>query len=308
MFETQKISIVREIHAETLQKQAVKLFVKRDDLLDPLISGNKYRKLKYNLLNARSSGYDTLLTFGGAYSNHIHAVAAAGNKFGFKTIGIVRGESVKPVNSTIKDARQLGMQLKFISREAYRQKGDKQFLSMLDKEFGPFYCIPEGGANLPAIQGCEEIVNELNNAQYQYICCACGTGCTLAGLICGLQGDHHVLGFPVVKGGTYLTRDIKKWIKARSGKQFSNWQLISDYHFGGFVRWNLDLVHFINAFRAEHRIMLDPLYTGKMFYGIFDLIEKGFFERGSKILAVHTGGLQGIRGFNQRFGHLIDSN
>lgn len=271
----------------------VTLYVKREDAIHPFVSGNKYRKLKYNLLEAEKLGYKTLLTFGGAFSNHIAAVASAGQFMGFKTIGVIRGDELKDTvndNATLHFAQQSGMQFEFVSREAYRGKTSDLFIKKLKTKFGNFYLIPEGGTNTLAIKGCEEILNE-DDRVFDYICCAVGTGGTISGLINCSKPGQQVLGFPALKGD-FLQQDISKFALK------TNWELETDYHFGGYAKINAELITFINQFKKEYGIPLDPVYTGKMMFGIFDLIEKGYFPKESKILAIHTGGLQGITGMN----------
>ncbi|MFI0430507.1 1-aminocyclopropane-1-carboxylate deaminase/D-cysteine desulfhydrase [Mariniflexile sp. HMF6888] len=271
----------------------VTLYVKREDAIHPFVSGNKYRKLKYNLLEAEKLGYKTLLTFGGAFSNHIAAVASAGQLMGFKTIGVIRGDELKEAvndNTTLHFAQQSGMQFEFVSRESYREKTSDLFIKKLKTKFGDFYLIPEGGTNTLAIKGCEEILNE-DDRGFDYICCAVGTGGTISGLINCSKPSQQVLGFPALKGD-FLTQDISKFALK------TNWELKTDYHFGGYAKINAKLITFINQFKKDYAIPLDPIYTGKMMFGIFDLIEKGYFPKESKILAIHTGGLQGITGMN----------
>ncbi|MDD7888178.1 1-aminocyclopropane-1-carboxylate deaminase/D-cysteine desulfhydrase [Flavivirga sp. 57AJ16] len=284
-------SINQQISAP--DNKGVELFIKREDEIHPFVSGNKYRKLKYNLLEAKKNGFKTLLTFGGAFSNHIAAVASAGNLLGFKTIGIIRGEELEDKifdNETLSFAKQNGMQFKFVSRRDYRDKTTEAFLAKLKEVFNDFYLIPEGGTNNLAIKGCEEILTEADNV-FDYICCAVGTGGTISGLINCSKPGQQVLGFPALKG-TFLRQDISKFV-ART-----NWDLITSYHFGGYAKINEALVTFINQFKKINGIPLDPVYTGKMMFGIFDLINKDYFEKGSKILVIHTGGLQGIKGMN----------
>ena len=273
----------------------VELFIKREDKLHPHISGNKYRKLKYNLIAAKEQKRDSLLTFGGAYSNHIAAIAAVGMEFGFKTIGIIRGEElINKIsdNPTLSFAQQCGMQLKFVSRSAYRDKNDPSFLTVLENEFGNFYKLPEGGTNDLAIKGCEEILTEKDN-NFDFVCVSVGTGGTISGLINTVRPHQKVLGFPALKGD-FLREEI------RSFTAKDNWQLILDYHFGGYGKINTDLITFINQFKEETGIPLDPIYTGKLLFGLVDLISSNYFKKGSKILAIHTGGLQGIRGMNMK--------
>ncbi|WP_111309032.1 1-aminocyclopropane-1-carboxylate deaminase/D-cysteine desulfhydrase [Confluentibacter sediminis] len=266
----------------------VELFIKREDQIHPFISGNKYRKLKYNIAEAKHLGFTKLLTFGGAYSNHIAAVAFAGKQFGFETLGIIRGNELEGKindNPTLTFSRDCGMQFKFVTREAYRN--DK----LIDK-FQDFYIIPEGGTNDLAIKGCEEILKE-SDMEFNYICTPVGTGGTISGLINCSQPSQQILGFPALKGA-FLQEDISKFVSKNT------WKLVSDYHFGGYAKINLELIRFINEFKEKHDIPLDPVYTGKMMFGIFDLIQKGYFPKGSKILAIHTGGLQGIEGMNSK--------
>lgn len=276
-----------------LHEKGVTLHIKREDTLHPLISGNKYRKLKYNLLEANKQGHHTLLTFGGAFSNHIAAVACAGQEQGFKTIGVIRGEELEnswPNNPTLQLAHDQGMQFHFVSRSDYRCKNDDSFLEKLETRFGGFYLLPEGGTNDLAVKGCEEILTE-SDAQFDIICCAVGTGGTMAGLINATNLHQTVLGFPALKGD-FLKEDIHTF--ARNDR----WKLVTDYHFGGYAKVDRDLVGFINQFRDETGIPLDPIYTGKMLFGIFDLVKQGVFPKNTQILAIHTGGLQGIKGMN----------
>jgi 1-aminocyclopropane-1-carboxylate deaminase len=251
------------------------LVIKREDQIHPIISGNKFRKLKYNLEEAKLKGFKTLLTLGGAFSNHIAAVAEVGKQFGFKTIGVIRGEELVDKieeNPTLKLAQQAGMNFKFVTREAYRNKTSKQFIEGLKQEFGDFYLIPEGGTNDLAIKGCKEILSELDK-DFNYICCSVGTGGTISGLINCSKPSQQILGFSALKGD-FLKEDIGKFVEKK------NWQLITEYHFGGYAKINEELISFINEFKSNFQIPLDPIYTGKMMYGIFDLMEKGFFLHG----------------------------
>jgi len=288
----------QQIVLKELEEFDISLFIKREDQIHPYISGNKYRKLKYNILQADKENKSTLLTFGGAYSNHICAVAFAGKEYGFKTIGIIRGDELQnnfdeviQKNSTLKFAHENGMRFEFISRNEYKKKTTKEFIDRLIKSYSDFYLIPEGGTNSFAVKGCEEILKE-DDRNYDIVCCAVGTGGTISGLINSATENQRILGFPALKGD-FLTKEINKYAIRKD-----NWSLITDYNFGGFGKINLDLVNFINQFFLETNISLDHIYTGKMMCGITDLIKKDFFEKGSKILAIHTGGLQGIEGMN----------
>ena len=271
----------------------IELVIKREDEIHPDISGNKYRKLKYNLIAAREQGFDTLVTFGGAYSNHIAATAAVGLKFGFKTIGIIRGEEIVDKiegNATLAFAQKCGMQFKFITRNLYREKENDTFLSTLKDELGNYYLIPEGGTNSLAIKGCEEILTK-EDKSFDYICTSVGTGGTISGIINSTEPHQKVIGFSSLKGD-FLKDEIAKWTTK------NNWELNTDFHFGGYAKINNELISFINNFKLATDVPLDPIYTGKMLYGIVDLAKNKVFKKGSKILAIHTGGLQGIAGMN----------
>lgn len=274
-----------DINHPLLKEHNVKLFVKRDDLIHPFISGNKWRKLKYNIEEMKRQKKDLLLTFGGAYSNHILAVAAAGNKFVFKTIGIIRGEKPAEMNPVLKKAEDLGMKLHYISREEYRRKETKELLKSLENTFGDFYLVPEGGANELGVKGCAEIIREIK-INYTYICCCCGTGTTLAGIAQSLAKDKKAIGFCVHKGGEGVEENTGKW----TGNS-NNYTLVNNYHFGGFAKSTNELKQFTDEFSMQTSIPVEPVYTAKMFFGIFDLVEKGFFKSGSVLVAIHTGGI-----------------
>jgi len=305
-------SPIQEINSSFLQKKAVRLFIKRDDLIHPQVSGNKWRKLKYNLLAAKAQHQTTLLTFGGAFSNHIYATAAAGKVFGFKTIGLIRGERIEPLNPTLAYAEKVGMKLHFISRSDYRRKEEIEYQKEIRTQFGNFFLIPEGGTNKSAIKGCTELVQEVKNQLNElpdYWCASCGTGGTLSGIITGLNGQKEILGFSALKGD-FHQKDIQGLLHKVSdtlkvSNTFENWQVNTDYHFGGYAKFKPELIDFINTFKKENNIQLEPIYTGKLFFGIYDLVKNNYFPRGSSILAVHTGGLQGIAGFNHRFNDII---
>ncbi len=297
---------IQKIESFVLKEKNIHLFIKREDLNHPTIQGNKFRKLKYNLAQAKADGKKTLLTFGGAFSNHIYATAAAGTAFGFSTIGIIRGEKPKNPNPTLLFAEKNGMQLHFISRSEYKEKQEPTFISQLKELFGDFYLIPEGGTNDLAIKGCEEIPAEVLEQKLgpDYYTLPVGTGGTITGIISGLakkNSNSKIIGFPSLKGD-FLKGEIEALLKS----PHTNWKLQTDYHFGGYAKHKPELISFINEFKELHNIPLDPIYTGKMMFGIFDLIKKGFFPRDSTILAIHTGGLQGIEGFNNRFGNILD--
>lgn len=277
-----------------LAEKGVELMVKREDLNHPVISGNKWRKLKYNLAEAKKQGQNRLLTFGGAYSNHIYATAGAGQAFGFETIGVIRGEEHLPLNPTLSFASKAGMHFHYMDRATYRKKSEESVIKLLKQQYGDFYLIPEGGTNALAIQGCEEIIKEID-MDYDYLCCPIGTGGTISGLISGLKGRSEILGFSSLKGD-FLHEEVVRLLK-QYGIHYTNWSINTDYHFGGYARIKPALINFIKDFEQNHQVPLDPVYTGKMMFGIYDLVQSGFFPEGTKIIAIHTGGLQGKAGF-----------
>ncbi len=273
----------------------ISLEIKREDLIHPFVSGNKFRKLKYNLLQAKKENKDTLLTFGGAFSNHIAAVAAAGKEHGFKTIGIIRGEELRNGfgdNPTLNFASNCGMQFDFISRDEYRKKTEQDFLAQLNEKWGDFYIIPEGGTNSLAVLGCQEILEE-SDADFDFICCSVGTGGTISGLINSSKLNQKIIGFPALNGD-FLKEEIRKFATNE------RWELIEDYTFGGYAKVNDELIEFMNSFYSENHIPLEPIYTGKMVFGVIDMIYKDYFPKDAKILMIHTGGLQGIDGMNMK--------
>ena len=282
-----------------MEEKGIELYIKREDEIHPFVSGNKFRKLKYNIQEAKKTNKNTLLTFGGAFSNHIVATAVAGYLTDFKTIGVIRGEELGldvsntlSKNTTLKNSYEHNMQFEFVSRELYRNKLEDSFINNLKEKYGDFYLIPEGGTNDLAIKGCEEILT-VSDAKFDYICCAVGTGGTISGVINTSSKQQKVIGFPALKGN-FLFDDIKKLTSK------SNWSLQTNYHFGGYAKYTDELIRFINDFNKDTGVLLDPIYTGKMMFGILDMINKNQFKKGSKILAIHTGGIQGIEGFNQK--------
>lgn len=281
-------------HYLPITKNGISIAIRREDLIHPFVSGNKYRKLKYNLLKAKEEGHAALLTFGGAFSNHIAAVAFAGKENGFKTIGIIRGDELRDKiaeNPTLQFAQENGMEFEFVSRAQYSDKENPEFIAELKHKFGNFYLIPEGGTNALAVKGCEEILTT-EDAQFDYICCAVGTGGTISGISNSALPHQKVLGFPALKGD-FLKEEIRKFATNE------NWELVADYHFGGYGKINRELIDFINNFNQNNNIPLDPVYTSKLVFGVLDKVEKDYFLPNSKILIIHTGGLQGIEGMNK---------
>jgi 1-aminocyclopropane-1-carboxylate deaminase len=296
---------LQQINSEIARHADVELYVLRLDLMHDLVNGNKWFKLKYNLLEAKKKNCITLLTFGGAYSNHIYATAAAGNVLGFRTIGVIRGEERLPLNPTLSFAVQQGMQLVYLNRESYRQRSTPALQEYLQQRFGEVFIIPEGGSNLNGVRGCTEIIGEaMPTAGYAYafnhICVACGTATTLAGIALSLHRGQRAIAFPVLKNGAFLAQEMESHLTnyLASGlpapySSPASWELVCDYHFGGYAKINDELLLFSQQFREQHGVPLDYVYTAKMFYGVMDLLQQGFFPKGDSLLLVHTGGLQG---------------
>ena len=261
----------------------IELDILRLDLLHPIISGNKFFKLKYPLKQALQEKREGILSFGGAYSNHLHALAFAANRAGLKSVGIIRGEKPSKLSATLEDCMAWRMQLQFVSRDAYRHKTDEEVLQQLQKEFPHYLIVPEGGSSAEGIKGAEEIYTHIGS-EYSHIAVAVGTATTLRGIAKRANAKQQVLGFSALKNAFPTYQPI------------AHEQLIQEYHFGGFAKHTPELKQFMNDFRQEHQVELDFIYTAKMMFGIFDLIQQGYFETGAKVLMVHSGGLQGNRG------------
>lgn len=292
---------VNKIESEFLHKNGVQLFVQREDLIHPIISGNKWRKLKYNVLKYKSGNYKSIITFGGTSSNHIAATASAGKLYNIPTIGIIRGEQKTELSHTLAFAKEQGMQIHYVNREKYKQKSTNIFLKELKQKFPQSMIIPEGGANKEGIIGCSEIT--AIHPDFDYVFSACGTGSTIAGIISTLKTHQNAIGIPVLKNAGFLFDDIDNHLKLISNKN-KNWNLNLDYHFGGYAKYKDELLDFINDFYNQFQIKLDPIYTGKMMFAIFDLISKKEISN-CKILAIHTGGLQGVHDFEKRYKKIL---
>lgn len=261
----------------------------RLDLIDPVISGNKIFKLHYFLEDAKNSSHKLIITFGGAYSNHLAATAFACKKAGLKCIGFVRGEKPKELSHTLLFCLENGMQLEFISRELYKEINEEKFHKELIKKYGDHTLIPEGGFSRKGANGAKLICKYFNSKNFSHVCCAVGTATTLAGLINGSNKETEILGFSVLKN----LNDIEERLSFLCVESSKKYSVIQDYHFGGYAKKNNKLISFINSFYDDNKIPLDFVYTGKMMYGVYDLIGKKYFPEGSNILTIHTGGLQG---------------
>jgi len=275
----------------------ITLDIRREDLIHPEISGNKFRKLKYNIIETLKKKYTTILTYGGAFSNHIYATAVVAKEYNLNAIGVIRGEEIEEKfiknpqhNPTLAYAYSCGMKLNFINREKYRLKEDQNEIDKLKNKYGDFYRIPEGGTNQNAVRGCEEILNKMDQ-KYDIIACCVGTGGTLAGLVNSSSSNQRILGFSALKGNSH--QEIDTYASK------NNYKIIQDTEFGGYAKSDERLVTFMNDFYLKYKIKLDPIYTGKMLYKLFKMIDEKDIEDHSKILAIHSGGLQGIKAFNK---------
>ena len=298
-------SPLQKLESDLLTEKQIDLWVKRDDLIHPTISGNKWRKLKWNIEKAKDNKKTTLLTFGGAFSNHIAAAAHACQENGLKSVGVIRGEKVEPLNSTLRKAEENGMQLHFISREDYNLKKNDDFILGLRNQFGNFHLVPEGGANYYGVMGCMEITKEFD-FEPDYLVTSAGTGTTASGLLMTAKQEQKVMVFSGLKGGDFLEKDIKHLINYTTYNEEDTAEVLqhlvlkTDYHFGGFAKITPELVQFVNVFHQQFQIPLDLIYTSKLFYGLFDGIRKNQFPPKTKIVALHTGGLQGNSGFEKQ--------
>ena len=292
-WESAPLTPLQKINDPLIAAFGVELYLKRDDLLHPQVSGNKWRKLKYNFLQAQQLGFNKIITFGGAYSNHIAATAAAGKALGVQTVGIIRGNELHShSNPTLSLAAANGMELIFVSREEYREKQN-----LIETYGNGSYPLPEGGSNDLAIKGVAEVVPEIIEQlgfRPTYLATALGTGGTFAGLCGQTNVETRVLGFAVLKNGQYLLDDINHWISQEQPFKNVSYEIFWDFHCGGYGKITPDLQHFMSYFEQETGILLDPTYTAKMLFWLYELIKRGdFFKAGDTIVALHTGGLQG---------------
>lgn len=302
MLHPQSVETVPLLHP-IFEEKKIEVSMLRLDQVHYPVSGNKFFKLKYNLEEAKNQGNSTILTFGGAFSNHIHATAAAAKALGFQSIGVIRGEDSDQENPTLAYARSQGMRLYFVSRDEYRNKNTEEFIAKLKGTFGDFYLIPEGGTNPLAIKGTSEILTQ-QHKEYTHICTSIGTGGTFAGLALGLKPKQTLMGFSSLKG-EFIREEVHHILSKNAIQSVGKLDINTNYHFGGYAKWTPELIDFIDWFWTEFRIPLDPIYTGKMVAGFFELAQKDQFAQGSKILLIHTGGLQGNPGFHHRTGILL---
>lgn len=279
-------SPLARLHDDRIEQHGVRLYLKRDDLIHPEMPGNKWRKLRHNLAAAREQGHTRLLTFGGAYSNHIQAVAAAGHYFGFLTVGVIRGEEHEQLNDSLAYAVSRGMRLTYLDRSTYRRKAEPSVLAALVDEFGPCFVVPEGGGNAHGVRGCLDVPAEIATT-FDVICCSCGTGGTLAGIAAGLSEKmHRAVGFAALKNGRFLEDEVQRLQREAFRSVTTNWSIDYDFHFGGYAKRTPALDEFIADFRARHGVILDWVYEAKMMYGLMFQMQHGVFPAGSVVVAV----------------------
>ncbi|AZZ96873.1 pyridoxal-phosphate dependent enzyme [Pseudoalteromonas sp. R3] len=289
-------SPLQQITAPELDTAGVSLHIKRDDLLHPTIQGNKWRKLKYNLKAMAVENKRALVTFSGPFSNHLYATAMACKQFNIQGHAVIRGPQLDLNNPTIRMASACGMTLHAVSRKEYRLRNEPEYLAQLEQQFPDTFVIPEGGSNHFALAGCKELAQSLPDSDY--VCCAVGSGGTLAGMLEGLAPDCQLLGIAVLKGAQYLRDDIQRLNPQASGR--TNWQLLCDHHEGGYGKFSAPLWQFCQRMRRDHALPLEPIYTGKLMFALWQLVAQGYFPRGSRIIAIHSGGLQGLDGLRYR--------
>ncbi|TRX52816.1 1-aminocyclopropane-1-carboxylate deaminase/D-cysteine desulfhydrase [Thalassomonas sp. M1454] len=299
-------SILSAIKHPVFEQKELNVFIKRDDLIHPIISGNKWRKLKHNLLQAKAENKNTIISFGGAFSNHIHALAYACKINDLNCIGIIRGEQQYQNNFTLSWAKHWGMQLKFVDRKTYKLRNDENYLQALQQQYPQAMIVPEGGSNTLALEGVAEVITELlQQVNYDYLLTPVGSGGTLAGLIKADSNQHKILGIAVLKQDGYLKDEVNKLLGTEHSK-FNNWQIMNDFHRGGYGKYKTEDASRILDFINTSGIPFEPVYSGKMILALLDLITQDYFPKGATIVLLHTGGIQGLGGMAER--GLIDAS
>lgn len=294
------LSTLQPISHPMFTRHKISVQVKRDDQIDKVISGNKWRKLKYNLLHAKAINAKGIITFGGSFSNHIHACALACKQQQLSAIGIIRGEEDNQDNYTLAWAKHWGMQLSFVDRKTYRLRNEKSYLQHLQQQYPDYLIVPEGGSNALALIGMAEVIDELNQqSEFDTLLSPVGSGGTLAGLISADKNQHKILGISVLKQDGYLVKQVNDLLPEHA-KAHTNWQLMSQYHGGGYAKFSSQDAQRIRSFSAVVGIDFEPVYSGKMILALLDLMSTGYFPAHHRIVLLHTGGLQGLAGMFER--------
>jgi 1-aminocyclopropane-1-carboxylate deaminase len=292
---------LERINLPIIQKANIALWIVRADLIHPLASGNKFYKLAPTLEYAKQRNIKHLVSFGGAFSNHIHALALSAQAHGFSSIGIIRGEPEYQNNPTLRDAKEAGMQLEFVDRKTYKRRYEQEYLQQLQQRYPNALIIPEGGSNQYAIEGCMQFAEEINSIiQPDIVTVAAGTGATVAGLACGTNAKQRTIAYAVLKDKT-LNQRIQGFI---NNQDETAKVTIEQADFGGYAKLNKELLDFILGWLDKTDILLDPIYTGKMGMRLMQQIKAAEYKQGTTIAMVHSGGLQGWRGMQQRVIHL----
>lgn len=291
-------SPLQQLNHPLFEQRQIQVFIKRDDLIHPIISGNKWRKLKGNLAQATATKKKGIISFGGAYSNHIHALAYACKQQGLKAVGIIRGEPHYQNNYTLIWARYWGMQLEFVDRQTYRQRHEQDYLTTLQNRYPDHLIVPEGGTNKLALSGVGEVIEELNKQiKYDTLMLPVGSGGTISGLIKADNNMHQIIGIAVLKQAEYLIDEMNALLEHHS---YSNWQLLTEFHRGGYAKFSANDCQRLTEFIAITGVPFEPVYSGKMVLALLDLVAQGYFPKHHKIVLIHTGGLQGLGGLIER--------
>jgi 1-aminocyclopropane-1-carboxylate deaminase len=294
------LSAIQTINHLVFKQHKISVQIKRDDQIDKVISGNKWRKLKHNILHAKAIGADGIITFGGCFSNHIHACAFACKQQQLSAIGIIRGEQSNQNNYTLSWAQYWGMQLSFVDRKTYRLRDDLDYLQRLQKQYPNYLIVPEGGSNSLALTGMAEVIDELNQqCEFDTLISPVGSGGTLAGLILGDKAQHEILGIAVLKQDNYLEQQVHDLLPEQA-KLYRNWQIFNKFHRGGYAKFTTQDAERIRSFGEDVGIGFEPVYSGKMILALLDLAEAGYFPAHTRIVLLHTGGLQGLAGMFDR--------
>ena len=295
----QSESKLQTISHPLFEKHQLRVSIKRDDSIHPIISGNKWRKLKFNLDFAKMHNYTGVISFGGSFSNHIHALAFSCQQQGLKSIGIIRGEKEYASNFTLSMSIKWGMELNFVDRKTYRLREDQDYLAELQEAHPDYLIVPEGGSNALALSGVGEVITELNHqCEFDTLLTPVGSGGTLAGLIKADKNQHQLIGIAVLKQNGYLIDQVNSLLG--DPLNYTHWQIMSEFHRGGYAKFSKDDANKVLSFSQQTGFTFEPVYSGKMILALLDLIAQDFFPKGHRIVILHTGGLQGIGGLIER--------